>query len=148
MGPDWPDEISILELKRHAEGLFIWIETVCRYLLSVYKPTGKLRALLSNSRKGLHTDKKMDELYTSILEGCGDWTDDEFLADYNLIMGTIVAFKRPLSLAALQALHHGTHELSPQMLLEQFGSVVTGFNGGEEPIRMLHLSFQIGRAHV
>ncbi|KAF7986916.1 hypothetical protein HWV62_12701 [Athelia sp. TMB] len=143
LGSDWPDEALISALKRSAEGLFIWISTVFNYLRSAYNPRAKLGALLSKSTThDLPADKKMDELYTSILEACGDWEDVEFQQDYDLFMGAIVAFREPLSLTALQALHAGIKDLSARTLLEHFGSVLTGLDGVHEPIRIIHQSFR------
>ncbi|KZP11423.1 TPR-like protein, partial [Athelia psychrophila] len=143
MGPDWPDIALIRDLKRLTEGLFIWIATVCSYLRSVYNPRAKLSALLSKSApQGLPVEKKMDNLDATILDVSGDWKDGNFLQDYNITMGAIMAFKRPLSLAAFQALHYGVPNTSPGQLLNPFGSVLTGFQNLHEPIRILHHSFR------
>ncbi|KAF7972331.1 hypothetical protein HWV62_18440 [Athelia sp. TMB] len=138
-----PDEAQIRELKRLAEGLFIWIATIFNYLRTAYNPRAKLNALLSGSmQKGLPPEKKMDGLYASILQASGDWTDEDFVRDYDIVIGTIMAAKRPLSLAAIQALHSENQSLTPKLLLERFGSVLTGFDHTQEPIRILHLSFR------
>lgn len=147
MGPDWPDEALIRQLNILAGGLFIWIATICCYLHSAYNPRAKLSALLLKSlplSQSLPTGKKMHLLYNDILEACGDWDDLDFLKDYSLFMGAIIAAKRPLSLATLKALYGGNHpaNLSPKLLLERFGSVLTGFDDESEPIRILHLSFR------
>lgn len=94
--------------------------------------------------QGLPANKKMDALYASILEFCADWEDADFLADYHLVMGAIMVAKRPLSLIALKALHGGSHamELSINLLLQRFGSVLVGFKTNHEPIRLLHMSFR------
>lgn len=145
MGPGWPDEALIAELKLMAEGLFIWISTIFSWLHSAYQPSLKLTSLLSKTRsRGLPVAKKMGDLYTAILEASGDWDDEDFVRDYGLVMGTVMALKRPLSVSALQALHSGSDvsALSPKTLLERFGSVLVGFSNDQEPIRMLHLSFR------
>ncbi|KAF7976873.1 hypothetical protein HWV62_5403 [Athelia sp. TMB] len=145
MGPDWPNERMIHDLKQLAEGLFIWIATVCSYLRTVYKPRAKLQALLSKSlSQGLDGDpvKKMDGLYATILSACGDWQDADFSEDYNLVMGTIMAARRPLSLSALRGLHQGGRVPNPELLVQKFGSVLCGFHDPYEPIRILHLSFR------
>ncbi|KAF7978970.1 hypothetical protein HWV62_44215 [Athelia sp. TMB] len=143
MGPDWPDETVIQELKKLAEGLFIWIATICGYLRTVYKPREKLKTLLSKSiPERLPAEKKMDSLYSSILATCGDWDDADFVEDYHLVMGAIMAAKRPMSLTALRALHNHTHGLSPENLVQRFGSVLVGFQDPKEPIRILHVSFR------
>lgn len=144
MGPTWPDAQMIAELKVLAEGLFIWAATVCRYICSVYSPMAALRDLLSKSgQQGLATNRKMDDLYASILEACADWEDAIFLEDYKRIMGAIMALKRPLSLAALRALHvTDLADSSAVLLLERFGSVLTGFRTDHEAISMLHITFR------
>lgn len=142
MGQTVPDEAVIRDLKRLAEGLFIWIVTVCNFLRTAYKPRAKLQALLSKSfQQGSPPEKKMDQLYAVILAENGDWKDVDFVKDYDLVIGTIMAAKRPLSLAALRALHDGTQEFDPDQLLHRFGSVLIGFRDPHQPIRILHLSF-------
>ena len=139
------DEELVHELKLSAEGLFLWIATICAYLRSAYNPRAKLSALISKSeRQGLPAIRKMDDLYTAILEACGDWQDSDFLEDYDIVMGAIMAAKRPLSLAALKDLHMGGQLESafPKLLLERFGSVLVGYQDDQEPIRILHVSFR------
>ncbi|KAF7984392.1 hypothetical protein HWV62_15453 [Athelia sp. TMB] len=142
MGLASPDETVIRDLKRLAEGLFIWIVTVCNFLRTAYRPKDKLQALLSkSSQQGSPPEKKMDQLYAAILAECGDWEDADFVKDYDLVMGTIMALKRPISLAALRALHDGSQDLVAEQLLQRFGSVLIGFHDTHQPIRILHLSF-------
>ena len=131
MGIPWPDEALIYDLKVKAEGHFIWIATLFGYLRSAYQPRAKLRALLSSSvahGQILEPTKKIDDLYATILEVCGDWNDPVFRKGYALFMGSIMAVKRPLSLAALRALHYGSQELSLQRLPRRFGSVLVGLH--------------------
>ena len=142
MGLASPDELVICDLKRLAEGLFVWIVTVCNFLRTAYKPKAKLQALLSKTVQHLPPERKMDELYAAILAECGDWEDPDFLKDYSLVMGTIMVAKRPLSLAALQALHESAEELDAEQLLQRFGSVLVGFRDLHQPIRILHISFR------
>ncbi|KAF7968468.1 hypothetical protein HWV62_30521 [Athelia sp. TMB] len=142
MGLTSPDEAIIRDLKRLAEGLFIWIVTICNFLRTAHRPKDKLQALLSkSSQQGTHPEKKMDQLYAAILAECGDWEDADFVKDYDLVIGTIMALKQPLSLAALRALHDGSLDLGAEQLLQRFGSVLTGFRDAHQPIRILHLSF-------
>ena len=143
MGLRAPDEIVIREIKHLAEGLSIWIVTVCNFLRTAYRPKDKLQALLSkSSQQGSPPEKKMDQLYAAILTECGDWEDTDFVKDYDLVMGTIMALKRPLSLEALRALHGGSQDLEGEPLLQRFWSVLTGFRDPHQPIRILHLSFR------
>ncbi|KAF7973900.1 hypothetical protein HWV62_14044 [Athelia sp. TMB] len=138
------DRALIHSLKIKAEGLFIWISTILSYLRNAYNPKAKLRALLSNSTAiGIpDADEKMDALYTVILDTCGFWDDEEFIKDYQLVMGVIMAAERPLSSTTLRALCDDLQDLPPARLLERFGSVIVGFDDEHEPIRILHLSFR------
>ncbi|KAF7980619.1 hypothetical protein HWV62_37406 [Athelia sp. TMB] len=144
MGPTWPEEAVIRDLESLAGGLFIWIATIFAYLRSAYKPMNKLRAIMSKSDPQglLDPNKKMDALYTAILEDCGDWQDQEFCDDYAILMGAIMAAKRPLSLEALRALHGEGQELLPEVLFQRFGSVLVGLHDRHKPIHILHLSFR------
>ncbi|KZP20894.1 hypothetical protein FIBSPDRAFT_1044476 [Athelia psychrophila] len=135
---------TVSHLKLLAEGLFIWIVIVFRYLDSVDNPEGKLRSLFSNAGTPGRLDptKKIDALYAAVLDVSGDWEDPEFCEGYGLVMGAIVTARRPLSLAALGALHGDTQNLSHKRLAHRFGSVLVGLFGENEPIRLLHLSFK------
>ncbi|KAF7979815.1 hypothetical protein HWV62_40884 [Athelia sp. TMB] len=154
MGLDEVDETVVRDLKTLSEGLFIWIVTVFNYLRGAYKPRAKLDMLLSKSaERNLPTHKKMDDLYAGILEASGDWDDTDFVKDYRTAVGAVIAAKRPLSLAALKALH-GDGSLAgvefPEALLNMLGSVFVGFDRPGQPIRMIHLSFRefvTGRAN-
>ncbi|KZP07514.1 TPR-like protein [Athelia psychrophila] len=143
MGSSHSTEALVRDLKDLAGGLFIWIVTVFRYIRNADNPEGKLMALLSKSNTPgrLDPSKIMDALYTVILEGGGDWQDPEFCEGYRMLMGAIATAKRPLSLAALRALHGGAQMLAPGSLPQRFGSVLVGLDDKDEPIRVLHLSF-------
>ncbi|KAF7971925.1 hypothetical protein HWV62_19445 [Athelia sp. TMB] len=144
MGMPWPDEALIRDLKTMADGNFIWIATVFSYLRSTYMPKQKLHALLSaspTSSQVLEPTRKINDLYATILEVCGDWNDPDFCAGYALFMGSIMASKRPLSLAALRALHGGKEEHF-ERLPQRFGSLLMGLHAEHEPIHTLHLSFR------
>ncbi|KZP11547.1 hypothetical protein FIBSPDRAFT_1050693 [Athelia psychrophila] len=137
LGLSLTDSVTLSDLKLLADGLFIWIVAVFRYLDSVDNPEGELRSLLSNAdRPGrLSRTKQIDALYAAILEVPGDLEDPQRFAFF---MGTIMAAKRPLSLAALSALHGDAQKRIARI----FGSVLVGLLGKNEPIRTLHPSFQ------
>ncbi|KAF7964467.1 hypothetical protein HWV62_7308 [Athelia sp. TMB] len=145
MGTPWPDQALIDDLKIRAGGHFIWIATVFAYLRSAHHPRRKLHMLLSSSSahgQVVEHMRKIDYLYASILEACGDWNDPDFRKGYALFMGSIMAVKRPLSLAALRALHGGSQELALESLPQRFGSLLVGLQREDEPIHTLHLSFR------
>ncbi|KAF7974182.1 hypothetical protein HWV62_13217 [Athelia sp. TMB] len=145
MGTPWPDQALIDDLKIRAGGHFIWIATVFAYLRSAHHPRRKLHVLLSSSSahgQVVEHMRKIDDLYASILEACGDWNDPDFREGYALFMGSIMAVKRPLSLTALRALHGGSQELALESLPQRFGSLLVGLQREDEPIHTLHLSFR------
>ncbi|KAF7970974.1 hypothetical protein HWV62_22513, partial [Athelia sp. TMB] len=145
LGTHETDGELVQGLKVMADGLFIWIVTVFRYLGPVSNPNKKLRALLSQSHAQdpvPEPTRKIDALYSTILEASGDWDDEDFRDQYALFMGSVMAIKRPLSLAALRALHGGNQELSLGRLPQRFGAVLVGLHNENEPIHTLHLSFR------
>ena len=66
----------------------MWIAAMTRFLSSISHQDKKLQALLSGARVGLAAEKKMDALYSTILESC-DWTDEYFSDAYPLFLGSL-----------------------------------------------------------
>lgn len=151
LSDDWPDEDLTLAFIAKAGGLFIWVDTVLRYLQRAVAPQKKLETLLSTcGGTVLPAEKQMDELYSIILEGC-DWTDEDFVEGYRLFMGAIMALKSPISLEALQRLHGESAEIPAGEILERLASLLSGLHNAYQPIRTLHLSlndFITARAHM
>lgn len=138
----WPGDELTTEFKKKAEGLFVWVSTVSRYLSKATHPDRKLVSLLSErSKVGLPAEEKMDELYSNILDAC-DWSDEDFSAGYHLFMGAIMAVKTPLSLATLQNLHRTDTVLQGKEVLRPLGSLLTGLIDRNQPIRTLHISLR------
>ena len=139
---DWPGEQCIHDFTQQAEGLFIWVSTVSEYLLTAVYPDRKLSTLLYERNLGcLRAEAKMNALYAEVLRAC-DWSDYDFVHDYNLVIGTIVVAKTPLSSSALQSLHREHPTLKVNEVLRPVSSVLTGFFSQGHPIRILHLSFR------
>ena len=145
LGADWPGLQLSNEFQTKAEGLFIWVSTVSEYLSGpkTFNPDGKFRSLLSNRNlSGRPAEAKMDELYAEILKNC-DWNDEEFVEMYQLVVGTIMTLKTPLSASALQALYcHKDPPLQVCEVLRLLSSLFIGSSDGKQPIRILHLSFR------
>ncbi|KAF7966895.1 hypothetical protein HWV62_36625 [Athelia sp. TMB] len=137
------DETVVYNLITMSEGLFVWIAAVFDYLDNVSNPTQEILSLVSPSGLPGYTaiDRTMDDLCATILEPCIDWQDERFRRNYQHIIGVIVAARRPLSLAALQALHDD--EQSLEDLLKRFqGIVVENWEGQDRTFRISHLSFR------
>src|SRR5258708_3330327 len=105
LGVGWLGEQHINDFMQKAEGLFIWVSTVSEYLLTASYPDRKFSTLLyERNLSGLRAEAKMDALYADVLSAC-NWSDEDFVHNYKLIIGTIMAAKTPLSSSALQSLH-------------------------------------------
>jgi hypothetical protein len=142
LGDNWPDRHLADEFTRKAEGLFLWVATVSQYLCHTIYPDNKLRLFLSNSAPtGLPAEKKMDDLYATILHAC-DWDDDDFVEGYGLVMGAILAAKTPLSMSALQSLHRTTPALHVVEVVPRLSSLLTGLTDKKRPVQILHLSLR------
>lgn len=142
MGNDWPGESLSNSLTTRAEGLFIWVATVCDYLCHVIDPTEQLASLVSNhSPTGRPAEAKMDELYLTILKTC-NWDDEAFVKGYHMLVGAIMAAKTPLSASALQSLHRASVFLPVSKVLRSLSPLLTGLMDHTQPVRILHLSFR------
>jgi hypothetical protein len=143
MGHHWPGQKLSDEFMRKAEGLFIWVSTVCDYLcLNVIDPTAGLESLISGkSPTGLPAEAKMDSLYSSIMKTC-NWQEKAFVEGYHLLMGAIMAAKTPLSSSALQSLYRTSLTLPVGKVLQPLGSLLTGLAEKSGAVCILHLSFR------
>lgn len=142
LGNDWPDQKRANAFEAKAAGLFIWVATVCDFLMDQLHPLKHLDALLSmRATTGLRAEIKMDKLYSQILGTC-KWEDDDFATGYYLLMGSIMAAKIPLSASALKALHGSSLQFSVIDVLRPLGSLLTGLTNERDPIRILHQSFR------
>jgi hypothetical protein len=83
----------------------------------------------------------MDALYSEVLSTCA-WGDGDFVHDYHLVMGAIMAAKTPLSLPALKSLHRQHAELDINEVFRPLTSLLTGPFDQDQPIKILHLSFR------
>jgi len=142
LGKHWPDQELLTAFTEKAEGLFLWVSTVCEYLGGSLDPDGELRSLISDrSPSDLPAEEKMDELYLTILQAC-NWKDKAFSMGYSLLMGAVMAAKTPLSVSALQSLHRASLTLPVNKLLQPVSSLLIGLAQNNQPIRPLHLSFR------
>jgi hypothetical protein len=80
-------------------------------------------------------------LYAEVLDAC-DWSDHDFVHDYTLVIGTIMAVKTPLSSSALRSLHRERPIIEINEVLRPLSSVLTSSINEEHPIRILHPSFR------
>jgi hypothetical protein len=141
LGENWPDQSLVKEFTRTAEGLFIWVSTVCNYIRTTIDPDEELRLLiLHRSPQGLPAEEKMDEMYITILKTC-NWRDNAFVQGYGIVMGTIMVAKSPLSMVALQSLLGDTLKWPVERILQPLRSLLSGLTA-RAPVRILHQSFR------
>lgn len=152
LGSSWPEQALADEFTKQAEGLFLWVTTICRYLCEATSPEKKLRSLLSTPSSGTSpgsTVSKMDEIYSTILSNY-DWNDEDFVEGYHLVMGAILTARAPLSLAALQSLYRAHPRDAISDVVTRLGSLLTGTTGFYSPVQIIHPSlrdFLVDRAH-
>jgi hypothetical protein len=139
---EWPSAEQTNDFIARAEGLFVWVSTVSEYLRTVTYPDKKLSMLLyEKNLSGMPAEAKMDVLYADILNSC-NWSDEDFVQDYHLLMGMILAVKTPLSSSALQLLYRNNPALDVCEGLHPLSSLLTGLFHKDQPIQILHLSFR------
>lgn len=140
LGENWPDQPLLDEFTRKAEGLFLWVATIARYLCRAINLDKMLRDLLSkHTPTGLSAELKMDRIYSTIIRAC-NWDVDDFEEGYVLVMGAILAAKMPLSMSALQSLHRSNPTLRINEIVPRLGSLLTSFTDRNRPVQVLHLS--------
>ncbi|THV04369.1 TPR-like protein [Dendrothele bispora CBS 962.96] len=142
LGESWPTDDVIEELATKSEGLFIWASTVINYIEKSFSPEDTLSSILSESTTDLAPGKKMDRLYENILGRC-NWDDTGFVKGYNLLMGTIMALRIPLSISAIKSLHTASDaRLIDRIMDSTLGSLLPTSSDVSRPLQVLHLSFR------
>ncbi|KAG8722990.1 POC1 centriolar protein A [Ceratobasidium sp. 395] len=144
LGDEWAGpQLQAIFLAK-AEGLFLWVATVCDYLGHCEDPLEELIRLLATSdHYACSAGDKMNRLYTRILEGF-NWGDARFVASYRRVMGTAIASKRPLTIAAMSRFYPNT-PLASDFTLQRLGSLLTGMRKEEhrtQPVQILHQSLR------
>jgi hypothetical protein len=133
--PDWPGDMSLDALAEHAAGLFEWASTACRFI-DGYDPQERLDVLLRGTVHG-NAEIALNTLYQTALESVGGWADDEFCADFRIIMGVILVAKNPLSHSAIDKLL--SLKRPSRHFISRLGCVLSWSDTA--PIRILHPSF-------
>ncbi|KIM23603.1 hypothetical protein M408DRAFT_252169 [Serendipita vermifera MAFF 305830] len=90
---NWPDAQIIDLLVIRAAGLFIWAQTVTRFI-SLGQPKRRLNQVLEGKAKG-----SIDSLYDQILGTF--FSSEEDMQDFHTVVGAIILMKAPLTLTSL-----------------------------------------------
>lgn len=139
----WPGKEDISALSSRAAGLFLWITTVCTALEHDPQPEEYLRLILSGEvdEEG-DPEKSIDNLYKSVLDRTFRRWDAKISAQFQTIVGGIVAAREPLGISALEIL---TGAKGTARLLKLLGSVVSFreelSHGVQRSVVLVHPSF-------
>ncbi|KAF8344218.1 uncharacterized protein EI90DRAFT_57740 [Cantharellus anzutake] len=138
------EDKMVQEISERANGLFIWISTIFRYMkMTNQDPMRTLKSLLDTGAKRpeVPAEKMMEDLYTSILKKCA-WEDEIFAHDYPIVMGAIFIAQHPLSITAWDAILFPFLKSSVRYALAELAPLLSGAEGSHIPVRILHQSFR------
>ncbi|KAF8309951.1 uncharacterized protein EI90DRAFT_1354894 [Cantharellus anzutake] len=138
------EDKMVQEISERANGLFIWISTIFRYMKMANKdPMRILESLLDTGAKRPEVPavKMMEDLYTSILKKCA-WEDEDFAHDYPIVMGAIFVAQQPLSITAWDVILLPFLNSSVQYALAELAPLLSGVEDSHIPVRILHQSFR------
>ncbi|KAF8344203.1 uncharacterized protein EI90DRAFT_3114956 [Cantharellus anzutake] len=138
------EDKMVQEISERANGLFIWISTIFRYMKLANKdPMRTLESLLDTGgakRPEVPAEKMMEDLYTSILKKCA-WEDEDFAHDYPLVIGAIFVAQQPLSITAWDSILSPFLKSSVRYALAELAPLLSGVEDSHIPVRILHQSF-------
>jgi hypothetical protein len=126
----WPEPWIIDALTRKAQGLFIWAETVVRFIGSGI-PQSRLSQILEGKESG-----DLSDLYTLILRISFPDPDDEIIHLFHLVVGTIIVARTPLLIPCIARL------LSfDETMVEYLCTCLQSVLDSRGPLRFNHQSF-------
>ncbi|KAG8792413.1 hypothetical protein FRC12_006186 [Ceratobasidium sp. 428] len=139
---DWPSDVAD-QLSRRANGLFIWAETACRFILDGFDQTGRLNQVLASAHAN-NSFTGLDMLYTTaITTSALDGADDNMKYIMKCLGVVIVtATRTPLSVSGLaQLLRGGIPHKVLSRVLDSLSSVLYEDRKQGNVVRLLHPSF-------
>jgi len=133
LSSSWPGMSIINQLTTQAAGLFIWAETVIRFMAQGDPP--KQLSLIQAGKVGI---ANIDTLYYTILKN--SFKNSSVLGSFNAVAGVIVLARMPLPQHDLRKLLAGVEsETSITFVLNQLQSVILSDRGNA--LRIAHQSF-------
>lgn len=137
----WPGEERRNLFIEKANGLFAWASIALDYIgqVKLFRRDEKLQDVLAqSSTRVTPVQGRMDELYRTVLGAC-DWDDEDFVQSYQLVVGTIVASRQPLSKSSLEHLLDDTTGVVTEVL-SILSPLFTEWKKDDTPIQLLHLT--------
>jgi NACHT domain len=98
LSPTWPGPQIVNKLTERAAGLFIWAETVVKFI-TLGEPQRRLKLVFEDGEAG-----DIDELYKQVLSNVFQRPRKNDIDDLRSIVGTIIFAKAPLSFSSLAQL--------------------------------------------
>jgi AAA ATPase domain len=134
----WPNKHWCRMLVQSSDGLFQWASTACRAIkdrTGGLRPTERLSRFVSSARG-------LDALYLEVLGQTFNSKDSTVMSRFKLVMGRILATKEPLSISAHSELRgDGDPPDLVELVVQFLGSLLSGVNQDDVPVRALHASF-------
>jgi hypothetical protein len=147
LATDWPGEQTVTILVERTGGLFIYAATACRFIRQDGQfAQRRLTLLLQHDNTTLPPEKKLDEIYTTILAHSvnGEYDKQEIKdlrKSFSQIIGSIVVLFDTLSVTSLAGLlKKPTEEIN--QTLTHLHSVLDVPESQDGVIRLLHPSFR------
>jgi hypothetical protein len=144
----WPGEQILTTMVQHAQGLFIWAATACKFVQDGKRFAEKrLQTLLDRSASaGSEPARYLDELYTTVLRTSVPDTysaEEKNVAysDLRLVLGSIAILFSALSVEALSKLLDLASEETRDAIAE-LHSILDIPEGQSHPLRLHHDSFR------
>ncbi|KAF8602950.1 WD40 repeat-like protein [Ceratobasidium sp. AG-I] len=139
---DWPDDIIQL-LSQHADGLFIWAATACRFISDAVNVDQRLKQLVEGTGSS-GSSYRLDVLYTAAIRQSMESEDPDNVEYTRQCVAVIVATasRTPLPVSALEALlcdKFGAGVL--RYVVDGLGSVLYEDRKNGDAVRVYHPSF-------
>ncbi|KAJ3496631.1 hypothetical protein NLG97_g2518 [Lecanicillium saksenae] len=150
LAADWPDAAHVKALGELAVPLFIFAATTCRFISDRRNsPDRQLLEILSfhqrNTMKSARHITQLEATYMPVLNrliaGLTTSEQNEALADFKRVIGSMVTLFTPLSSTALAQLLQ-VQLSAVELKLDFLHSVLDVPVNNSEPVRLMHLSFR------
>jgi WD40 repeat protein len=147
LGLDWPGSIRIQKLVDHANGLFVWAATACRFIDDGKQfANDRLSTILEGRRGTSEPQDRLDKIYTTVFTHSiyTTYSEEEISTAYGLlryILGSIVVLFSQLPVDSVAELL-GLEGLVVKRTLTDLHSILFIPDNANEPLRLHHPSLR------
>jgi hypothetical protein len=147
---DWPTKEQIHAVAQKADGLFIFVETVCRYIDVDQRedPCRRLIDLCSENQPGAAAYEPLDFMYECVLtlsmRGLSPEVCDRYLKEQQHVVGCTVLLFTPLGMGEIERLLFLSNDdkARAEPVLSHLQSVFTLSTASDRPVSIIHQSFR------